>query len=54
MAKRVFERAEQEHEKKVKQIEQERAALDERAKGESARWEKQKRKLESTLRRARD
>ena len=45
-AQREFERAEQEHERKVKAIEKDRAALDERAKTESARWEKQKRKLE--------
>jgi colicin import membrane protein len=53
-AKRAFERAEQEHEKKVKQIEQERAALNKRSQAESARWEKQKQKLESALRRPRD
>jgi colicin import membrane protein len=53
-AEGAFQRAEREHERKVKEIEQDRVALDERAKKEGARWEKQKRKLESTLRRARD
>jgi colicin import membrane protein len=54
VAEGAFQRAEREHERKVKEIEQDRVALDERAKKEGARWEKQKRKLESTLRRARD
>ena len=53
-AKKAFEVAEREHQRKVKKIEEDRAAVDERSKAEGARWETQKRKLESALRRARD
>ena len=53
-AEKALELAELEHQKKVKAIEEERAAVDERSKTESARWEKQKRKLKSALRNARD
>ena len=53
-AEGAFQHAQREHERKVKDIEQDRVALDERAKAEGARWEEQKRKLEFALRRARD
>lgn len=53
-AEKAFELAELEHQNKVKKIEEERAAVDERSKTESARWEKQKRKLDAALRSARD
>jgi colicin import membrane protein len=53
-AERAFALAEREHQKKVKKIDEDRASVDERSKMESARWETQKRKLESALRRARD
>jgi colicin import membrane protein len=43
-----------EHETKVEEIERERAALDRRSQAEDARWAKQKQKLETALRRARD
>ena len=41
-------------EMRAAEIETERAALDERAQAEEARWEKQREKLEAALRRARD
>jgi colicin import membrane protein len=53
-AEGAFQRAQREHEKKVREIDQDRAALDERSKAEGARWDNEKRKLESALRRARD
>jgi colicin import membrane protein len=53
-AERALELAEREHNEKVKKLEADRVALEERSKAEGARWEKQKQKLETTLRRARD
>jgi colicin import membrane protein len=53
-AERVLEAAKREHENKTKKIETDRAALDRRSQAEEARWEKQKEKLETALRRARD
>jgi colicin import membrane protein len=47
-------KTQEEHEAKIKKIEQDRAALDRRSQAEEARWEKQKEKLETALRRARD
>jgi len=52
-AERALKNAEQEHDTKVKKIEQDKAALDQRSQAEDARWEKQKQKLESALRRTR-
>ncbi|MCJ9707246.1 cell envelope biogenesis protein TolA, partial [Bradyrhizobium sp. SHOUNA76] len=42
------------HDAKAEEIEAERAALDERAEVEQARWDKQRMKLEQALRRARE
>jgi colicin import membrane protein len=53
-AGRVLEQAKREHETEVQEIEKDRAALDKRSEVENARWEKQKEKLETALRRARD
>jgi colicin import membrane protein len=53
-AERALEAAKLEHETKTKKIETDRAALDRRSQAEDARWEKQKEKLETALRRARD
>jgi hypothetical protein len=53
-AERAIELAEREHERKVKQIQKDRAALETRSEAEKARWDKQKQRLESALRRARD
>jgi colicin import membrane protein len=53
-AEKVFEAAKREHEITAKKIETDRAALDKRSHAESARWEKQREKLEAALRRARD
>lgn len=47
-------KANREHEKRASTIEAERAAVEERSQAEEARWEKQKSKLESALRRVRD
>ena len=51
-AGRALEHAQREHETKVQKIEKDRAALDRRSQAENARWDKQKEKLEATLRRA--
>jgi hypothetical protein len=51
-AERALEQAKREHETKVQKIEKDRAALDRRSQAENARWDKQKEKLEATLRRA--
>jgi colicin import membrane protein len=40
-------KTQEEHEAKIKKIEQDRAALDRRSQAEEARWEKQKEKLET-------
>jgi colicin import membrane protein len=53
-AGRALEQAKREHETEVQEIEKDRAALDKRSEVENARWEKQKEKLETALRRARD
>ena len=53
-AERALEEASQEHEAEVKKIENARAAVDQRYKAEDTRWQKQKEKLETVLRRARD
>jgi len=52
-AQAALEKAEQDHARKAGAIEDERVAIDERAQAEDARWQKQKKKLESALRRAR-
>ena len=49
----ALEQAKREHETKVQKIEKDRAALDRRSQAENARWEKQRGKLETALRRAR-
>jgi colicin import membrane protein len=51
---RALEKASKYHEAKLEKIENDRAALDRRAQAEEAAWEKQKEKLETALRRARD
>jgi hypothetical protein len=53
-AERALEEAKRDHEAKAEAIERERAALDRRSQAEEARWEKQKEKLATDLRRARD
>jgi colicin import membrane protein len=53
-SEKALEDAKREHDRKIKQIELEQAALDERSRAEEGRWERQKEKLESALRRARD
>ena len=53
-AERALKEASRDYEAEVKKIENARAALDKRYKAEDARWQKQKEKLETALRRARD
>jgi colicin import membrane protein len=53
-AERALEQAKREHETKVQEIEKDRASLDKRSQAENARWEKQREKLETALRRASD
>jgi hypothetical protein len=53
-AETAFEDANKAHERTIKEIESDRAALDRRAMAEAARWEKQKEQLEAKLRRARE
>lgn len=53
-AEAALDEARREHEARAQKIEAERAALDERAEAEQARWDKQRRKLEEALRRARE
>jgi colicin import membrane protein len=53
-AETALEEAERDHETKVEAIGRDRAALDQRAQAEDARWEEQKEELEAALRRARD
>ena len=50
----AFERAKRAHDKRISMIEVERAALDRRSEAEETLWNKQKEKLESGLRRARN
>src|SRR6185437_15907009 len=51
-AERALEQAKREHETKVQEIEKDRAALDRRSQAENTRWEKQREKLETAMRRA--
>ena len=53
-AETALEKAKRDHETKVEEIKRDRAALDRRSQAEDARWEKQKEKLETALRHARD
>jgi colicin import membrane protein len=53
-AQRALEQAKRDHETKVKEIENDRAALNRRSQKEDGRWEKQREKLEKALRRVRD
>ena len=53
-AEGALEQAKREHEAKAQKIEKDRAVLDRRSQAENARWEKQKEKLETALRRAGD
>jgi colicin import membrane protein len=52
-AQAAMEKAEEAHHKRASALERERAALDKRSKAEDARWEKQRQKLQTALRRAR-
>ncbi|AHY50924.1 hypothetical protein [Bradyrhizobium japonicum] len=52
-AQATLDAARREHDAKAEAIEAERAALDERAEAEQGRWDKQRKKLEEALRRAR-
>jgi flagellar motility protein MotE (MotC chaperone) len=47
----ALEQARRDHETKVQEIEKARAVLDKRSQAENARWEKQREKLETALRR---
>jgi hypothetical protein len=53
-AQAALERAEQDHARKAAAIDEERAAIEERAQAEDDRWQRQKKKLEIALRRARE
>ena len=53
-AETALEEAKRDHDTKVEEIKRDRAALDRRSQAEDARWEKQKEKLETALRRARN
>jgi len=53
-AERALEQAKRKHEAKLQEIEKYRAALDKRSHAENARWEKEREKLETALRRASD
>ena len=50
----ALDKARREHEAKAEEIEAARAALDDRAEAEQARWDKQRMKLQEALRRARE
>lgn len=52
-AEAAIEHARQDHEERLGRIDAERAALEERAQAEDQRWEKQKERLDTALRRAR-
>ncbi len=52
-AEAAIEEAKRDHEKIVREIATRQAALDKRSQAEEARWEKQKEKLDRTLRRVR-
>jgi colicin import membrane protein len=51
-AETALKEAKGDHETRAEEIENDRAALDRRSEAEEARWEKQKKKLETDLRRA--
>jgi hypothetical protein len=53
-AEAALDEARRDHQARADEIEAERAALDERAAAEEARWDKQRRKLEDAVRRARE
>jgi hypothetical protein len=53
-AQAALDKARGDHQARADEIEAERAALDERAAAEEARWDKQRRKLEDAVRRARE
>ena len=53
-AETALEEAKRDYETKVEEMKRARAALDRRSQAEDARWEKQKEKLETALRRARE
>jgi hypothetical protein len=53
-AQTALDKAKREHDAKAGAIETERAALENRSQAEDARWEKQKEKLDTALRRARE
>jgi len=53
-AETALAEAKRDHEAKVEEIKTDRAALDRRSQAEDARWAKQKEKLETALRRARE
>jgi colicin import membrane protein len=53
-AQAAVDAARQDHEARMRVIEKARDALDKRSAAEDQRWEKQKKKLETALRRARD
>ncbi|WP_342730312.1 cell envelope biogenesis protein TolA [Bradyrhizobium sp. B117] len=53
-AEAALEEARRVHAARIEAIEAERAAIDERAEAEQTRWDKQRRKLEDALRRARE
>jgi colicin import membrane protein len=50
----AIEEARRDHDKRASIIEEQRAAIDKHSQAEDARWEKQKEKLDTDLRRARD
>ena len=53
-AEAALEEAKQKHQSTIDDIENQRAALDERAQAEEARWQKQRKTLQDDLRRARN
>ncbi|WP_439356840.1 cell envelope biogenesis protein TolA [Bradyrhizobium sp. DASA03007] len=54
IAQATLDKAKREHEARAEEIEAERTAIDERAEAEQGRWDKQRRKLEEAVRRARE
>ncbi|PPQ16488.1 cell envelope biogenesis protein TolA [Bradyrhizobium sp. AC87j1] len=54
IAEAALDKARRQHDAKAGEIDAERAALDERAAAEEARWDKQRMKLQEALRRARE
>jgi colicin import membrane protein len=53
-AQAAIEEAKREHDKRASTIEAQRGAIDKQSQAEDARWQKQKEKLDTALRRARD